>query len=394
MLILCLRAASMLIKAVFLFFSARHLSLEDFGGLTLVNTTISLALAFMGLNFHQYSARLIARQTDSREAVFNHLVFSAIAGLVCYSFLPLVASFAGVRTELLALFFGLLYLEHMCNEAYNLLIPLNRPLAANLLYFTRTACAYVLPMGYIILHPSGADITTVMQIWATSLGALVLVLAVAYWRSLKGELPRLSWTFMSVGFRTCAIYLGVTVLGRMLLTLDKFLVAREHGEAEVGVYSFFFSLAWTIPTLVETAVILPATHEMLNTSRPDMTLLRLASKVILLSVALTAGFFALQGIVLHTLGKEAFEGQIELFYLFAGIGVIYSLCQAVTLLLYSRHRDTTILKAYLSAFITFVLANALRPATTFGVGCTILLAVVVLLLALLAASRKLLSKTA
>jgi len=348
----------------------------------------------MGLNFHQYSARLIARQAEPRDAIFNHLVFCALAGLACYTFLPFIAAYAGVRTGLLPLFCGLLYLEHLCNEAYNLLIPLNRPLAANVLYFTRTAGAYLLPMGYIILHPSEADLATVMRIWALSLGALVAALAVTYWRSLKGDIPRLSWAFMSVGLRTCAIYLGVTVLGRMLLTLDKFVVARAHGEAEVGIYSFFFSLAWTIPTLVETAVILPTTHEMLNTSRPHVTLLRLAAKIVMLSLALTGGFYLLQGTVLATLGKEAFAGQLELFYLFAGIGVIYSLCQAVTLLLYSRHWDTAILGAYLGAFIAFVVANALQPATIFGVGATILIAVVVLLAALLAASRKLLSKTA
>lgn len=356
------RSAALGIKAVFLLFAARALSSSQYGQFVLFLSNMAIILSLIGINLNQYTFRKLHQTSDLDELVTDHFSSVALTGFFFLAAIFIFSKSLGLQ-DFILFFIFITFLEHLTNEAYFLLLPLGKPLLANIIFFTKVLGSYGLMILYFYMVPDGtAQLKVCFSIWLISNLIISLGLIFRY-------PPTRSFNFQTLkaGWKTGLVYLGIAVLTKSFYNLDKIYLSHSQSMEKVGQYGMIFSIAWTIHTLVETSIIGPEIKNFLINPKDHKRLIKLIMKsTFLYSILWLMIGLAFPYIVLALQKPQLNELQMVL-HLILVTGLLYSISLCFSMNLYTLKKDKSILFISVLSFIVMIILMTLNSDTMFKV---------------------------
>lgn len=256
---LLLRALTVGLRFLFVFFIGKYVSLSLVGQYSLWTTTIALSVMVLGMDFYTYSTREILKKTKLEQwsLVRDHGVFLGVSYLVILPLMLLIFQFDVLDPALILWFYLVLVLEHLGTEIYRLFNTLERPLLANFLLFIRSA-VWILLLVWAWYHDdfAVASISQILQYW--SLGALISLVLGLYFllQHYKGTaLRKVDWAYLKTGLRAAIWLLLGTLSFKVIELSDRYMIEHYLGDEQLGVFSIFYQVTNLINVVVFTVVL-------------------------------------------------------------------------------------------------------------------------------------------
>lgn len=187
------------------------------------------------------------------------------------------------------------------------------------------------------------------------------------WRSCQSAPVDWAWIRRGAGVSLRLFVATMALLG--IQFADRYFLQHYHGEAAVGVYTFFGQIANSIQVFVSTAVITviyPRVVEAWQKGRVSQysaEMRNLAGAVV--TVVLSLVLMAALGIdpVLRLVGKTQFSEQISIFWIMLASSAVLAVSYVPHYALYARNRDRALVGANALGFVTaIVVVAALVPS--------------------------------
>ena len=366
---LFLRGLTLVSKFVLLLFVAARMLPEDLGIFGLFSVTVVISLYLLGMDFYVFNTReILARdETECLPLIRDQVVFHALTYLIILPLLSVVFLAGLISWKYLGWFYLILVLEHLSQEAGRLLITLSRPTMANTVLFLRSGIwiYVVLAMGY--LWEDALSLTLIWMFWG--FGALSSLALAA--RALK-HLPwknvlsiSVDWGWLRLGVKGSLPFFGSTVALLGIQYADRYFLQNFHGEAMVGVYTFFANIANLIQVFIYTGVIMILYPRIVSAyQRQKMTdyralmrrmALSVVCGVVILSVLAALGI----GPLLYLVDKEIYTNHLPIFWIMLGTVTLLTLSHIPHYALYVRRYDRAIVGSTVLALVVAVTGNAL-----------------------------------
>jgi O-antigen/teichoic acid export membrane protein len=210
-------------------------------------------------------------------------------------------------------------------------------------------------------------VETVLAAWTLGAGSSavlgVVALTRAYGHEAAGTVVDWKW-IRRTAFGSLPFFLSTLAL-RGVEYSDRFFLQRSAGAQAVGVYTFYFSLAYTVSTLVQAGVVqvlyprLVASFQRGQMAEYRGLLKRMATGSI--GVAIGGALATAVGVrfILRLVDRPIYAEHIATLWLLLGGVLVNSMATLPSWALYVRHRDRQILGANLSGLLISICSNAI-----------------------------------
>jgi O-antigen/teichoic acid export membrane protein len=367
-----LRASATCSKFLLAIYIARYLSLSDLGvyGLLVGGTTIVPSVAGLGLGDW-----IVRRIVDLPTAQAVPLVASRSALTVLIQLVgqPLVLLgfiLAGqpLPLSLALLGGGILLLETLANEIYDVLIARRRVLLANWLGFLRQGFwpLPVMVLGFLV--PEARSLKMLLSIWCA---ALVLTWIILFWLLLqKGR-----WRFVRPqghlllgALRGSRLLYVKDVSGTFSAFADRFLISLFLGLELSGIYSLFWSIANVVHSLVVIGVLQTHIPSLIAAARERTGVefraleRRLQIEATSWALLFAGGVATLTPVLMTYLDRPLLQQYLPVFWLILVGALLRIGADGYSYAIYAFHRDRSMaLIAVGAALVSAVLNTVLTP---------------------------------
>tara|TARA_R110002049_G_scaffold291474_3_gene475433 strand:+ start:8992 stop:10140 length:1149 start_codon:yes stop_codon:yes gene_type:complete len=348
----------------------KSLGIAEFGVFGLFQSTVIIMTFFLGLDFYTFTAREILK-LESKEFSYyikHQIIFHTIAYILILPFCYFLVLWNIIQKEFIYLFIIILVSEHLSQEIYRILIILKKTVVATLVLFLRSGLWIILT--YLLWKNNfiPSSLESLLYLWL--LGAALSVIIGFYYLDFKW-IQGVDKGWIKEGLIVAFPFFIGTILYKMMEFSGRYFLNFYFTSAEVGVYTFFSSIANVMFVFVQTIVIIELYPSLIESKNKSYAVflnnLRTFEKQTIK--------FSTIGIVLSLLGIYpllAFLNKTILFdsifsYILLLISTaIFSLSFIPHYALYSYNHDWKILQATLIGALFNVAFNFLL-IPTFGV---------------------------
>ncbi len=253
-----IRIAALGSRLLLIVYIAKFLSVSDMAIFGLVSTSIGMAVTIIGMEFYAFSTREILATTNEQRShlLRDQLVLHAVAYLLLIPFsLPLFV-WGVLPWDVAGIFFALTILEHLAQETARIFNTLFRPVLSTAMFFVRSAAWGYVVMGIGWWRPEWNTIRFVFWAWLVGV-AVSVVLSLVALHSIAGPViwtRRVDWAWIRQGLLVAAPFMISALSYRVIELADRYIIHFMLTDIEVGVYSFFASLANVVPAVVGAGV--------------------------------------------------------------------------------------------------------------------------------------------
>ena len=268
---LFLRVMPLAIKFIFFSILSKVMPPDDYGGYTLITTTVTVSIFILGLDFYNYSIREIL---TSKSKVFQKLfssftlyalVYIIISIIVLLYWLIFGSKFSMSSSTVFTIVL-ICFSEHFCQEVYRLQIAFKKIYLANIVFFFRVFIwmAYLVIM--IFFYKSSISINYILTLWLVfNIAAIVLNFITAHRFIVKNLNDfTLDIHFVKKGIVVSSLFFLGTLSLKSIEYLNRYIVDLFLGKEMTGIFSFYSNLALVISVYINAIVIsfeLPALIE-------------------------------------------------------------------------------------------------------------------------------------
>lgn len=365
---MALRILSMGGKFGLLFAMARAFSPELVGSFGLASTLITFAICITGLEFYVFTNRLFRQSNAAQRLDLLACQLSVSASVMCAIWLvslttPVLQNLLPPR--LVAFLLPLALLEYLGQELYRALVVFDRQLDAAVALFLRTGL-WCLIAGMYYLTGSG-DFEFLFVVWlicdaaAVAFGAARLS-SEFQWRRLASQV--ISLPQIRRGLLAAMPFLLLSISLRTVEYIDRLFIDANVGKAALGIYTYYWSVASVIQSLLVVSVInvwLPrlmslatdAHEQRLGMYRALLQRMSLGGAVLAVIAWFAARFAATQ------FGDGKYLGNSLVFALLILASFLAALAQAPQLSLYTQGRDKVVVGGGIAAGVLSITLNAI-----------------------------------
>lgn len=366
---LFLRGITLGAKFLLLIFLAKYVSTAELGQWGIITTSIALALYVVGLDFYTFSSRaMLEKNPQERPPMLrDQFLFYLLNYVLLYPLLSILFLLHIIDEKFIFIFYIILTLEHLGQEAYRTLIVFSKPVEAHILLFLRNgAWAYLLIILWLLGFESGKNMETVFYFWMGG-GILTLALAAYYFikfQFLKSYTTPVNWTWLKQGLRVSALLFSGTIGYKIIDFADRYFLQFYRTEEEVGVYIFYANLCNLVETIVYSSVLViftPKLIEQFHKNAPEYknTFQKFSNHIYLytfFSVLLLC--VAIYPVLLY-LQKDEFIKNLPTFFLLIAGKSILNISMIYHYMLYIRRNDKRIVLATTGAALLNIVLNFL-----------------------------------
>jgi O-antigen/teichoic acid export membrane protein len=361
-----LRIAALGARFLLLFWLAFYLPPEDVGLYGLISATIGYSALFLGADFYLYANREFKQAPDTHKFPIlrrSLWVYACIYLLVLPS-LTLIFIGGLLPWNLVVLFYVILVLEHLGQEAYRLLVMMERVLLAGWVLFLRLGLWAIVFASLMFVSPMFRSIDMLLIAWC--IGAF-LSICFAIGPLLKlprsPRLPSPDRRWVIRGLQTALPFFIGTLCLRGMVTFDRYLIEMFTSREILGAYVFMAGMAATLPALLEAGVFAFLSPKLISAAKTGDTLefQRISKRLLHETAAAACGFAVVSAVLLQLvetmLPNPVYTQNLIIFYLCLVAQLPLSLQMVYHFSLYARHRDRPIILSHISGVIIFITAS-------------------------------------
>ena len=350
---LSLRVLSMVAKFLLIIYIGKYLSTETLGEYGLFVTTITIAIYFLGLDFYTYNTReLLHKNEDERFALIrDQFIFHSLVYALVLPLLFVVFVFDIIDYKYILLFYLVLIMEHVSQELFRLYTTLSMPIFANLLLFFRAGIwVYVLILLWMYDMKDTQNLSFVYLGWFVG-SFISIVIGLVYLIKLydTNALKRnIDWLWIKQGVKISIPFFIGTIAYKVIEFSDRYMIDYYMTKSDVGIYTFFGSIANTMQTLVFTLVIMIYYPKMIElyrdseTEKFEQTVKKFFVEVLTYSLVTIAGVAVLIHPILEYLGKAEFIQSLSVLWILLGAALVLNLSFVPHYVLFAKHKDIAI----------------------------------------------------
>lgn len=252
--LVALRSGSAVAKFALTIYIARYLDLTNLGLYGLLVGAATMIPAVLGFGLTDWTSRHIVQLSRSEAGPYiaTRLTFSFLLHLVGQPLAWAVNLFLGepVPWHIVWMIGAILVLEHLGTDLYFLLVARRRPQFAAVLMFTRSGLWPPLVILCGLLVPALRTIEVVMAGWIAGLAVMWLLVGGLLAVERNWSAIRWHWRWLAQSIPLSFPFFLKDIGGASHLYLDRFLISAFLGLELTGVYTFFWSIANMIESLV------------------------------------------------------------------------------------------------------------------------------------------------
>lgn len=303
---LVLRAATLAFRFGLSFYVVSYLGLQAAGIYGLLLGAVGVAPALIGWGLNYFVAREVVGRTPDAAAglVKTRLTVTFVSLSLLTIVAAIAASAMGIEWRpLWLLVMALIWLETLALDLYLPLIGLELATQANVVVFVRSALWVPIAVAVGMAWPAGRSLDALCTFW---IGGHLLSLALMarflrawpVWERLAEPIDR-GWIRDRLG-RSWYIYLSdLGIVG--LIYLDRYMVSGLLGLTATGIYTFYWSLANALQTLMQASVVQLALPRLVKAyGQRDMALWsRLVKSELLKAIVVSLGLAMLMFVAME-----------------------------------------------------------------------------------------------
>ena len=372
LLALLLRGTAMGAKFLLVIGLSKTLSTADYGVFSLIITSLTFLIFFLGMDFYNFSHREIIDNDSSKvQSIVNQFWLH----MLCYVlYLPLIYVIFATDTipfKFLLPFYILLILEHVGQELFRFFNLFNKPNQANITLFIRTAFWIVI----MVLIESfwlrkELNINTILVYWIFGSSAAIIY-GVIYLK-LKSSIKFKDISFFDLDFKwikkgikiSIPFFLG-TIAYKAIEYSDRYMIDWFLEKEDVGIYSFYTNFANIVNIVVNTITITLLVPNLLRSVSTGIAE-DIKAKTKNFSKELYLATFGISFIIilliyptLVWLGKEEFSNEIRIYFIVLVANIIFNISLLYHFLLYAYKKDKLIFRPTLYACIINIVLNVI-----------------------------------
>jgi O-antigen/teichoic acid export membrane protein len=371
-----LRGSTLVLRFALSFYIVKFMGLEAAGIYGLALGVVNAAPAILGWGLNYFIARDVSGKTSGVAGLYMKTrLLVTVTSLIAMTAIGLIAAYF-IGHPVIPLYFLILlvvWLETISCDIHVPLIAQEMSSQANVLFFLRTS-SWILPViGLGLAFESFRNIETIMAAW--SMGYILMFTGLFFFlrnwpfRRILQAPMRLRWVKKRMR-KAWLIYISdMSNVG--LVYADRYIVSLLLSLSLTGVYTFYWSLANALQTLISTAVLqvaIPALFKAYNTGSMKEwreVMIWQFTKTAAVAFGLGAAIFVSGNILVHLMNMPELGQHQVMFALLLLTAVVRSCTDLMGLGLNSLRKDghyafVNLSSVLLSIGMSFVLIS------TFG----------------------------
>jgi len=346
-------------------YMAHVLPTSELGIYGLFTASVNYTLYLVGLDYYTYTTReLVSQPTNTWAPLLrDQLLFYVLTYTLSFPILLLVFSSGLLPWNLAIWFFAMVAIEHFSQEIYRIMVIIQKPVLANILSFLRLG-AWVYAV-LVVFHYTSFTKSLEVIWWGWALGGfssivigLFVLRASINWDQLR-SIP-INWQAMYRGSKSSIRFLIATLSLRAVFTLDRYVLQEYTSITEVGIYSFYMSIATSMQSFLDAGVIIFSYPKVVGAYQSgdyvNYIKFRNQMRISVLGwvMALSIGVSLIIQPLVKLIEKEAFLDHLSVFYwLVATIGLL-GLSNLPHYELYAQRKDKAIILSACWALLSFL----------------------------------------
>lgn len=365
-----LRLGAMAGRFLALLMLAALLSPADVGLYGLVLAAIAYISYALGLDFYTFSTReLIRSHPGERSRILK--AHASLLGLSYAAVLPtalLLFVTALLPWWVAPWFFLLLTLEHLGLEFDRILVAMGDPFGASVAVFLRHGVWPAVVAILFWLQPDTRTLVHVFIVWAIcamlALACAVRLTGRQVWR---GSRHRVDWGWVRRGVRLASLLLAGTLMLRVLLTADRYVVAAVADPDVLASYTLFMGLANALTLGVAAAVHqfqYPRLVALAHSGDIDAfhaTIRAIALQTVALCMCFVSVSLVLIPSLVDAIDVQAYTQAIWMLPWVLAATVLFNLSMIPHFVLYARDRDAYLTGSATTALLAFAVTLVALP---------------------------------
>ncbi|WP_028870593.1 oligosaccharide flippase family protein [Psychroserpens burtonensis] len=349
---------------------SKSLTTEDYGVLSMVLTTLTFLMFFLGLDFYNFSHREII-ENDSLKVKFlvNQFWFHLICYVVYIPIIYIIFINDIIPLSYIIPFYLLLVLEHFGQELFRFFNLFNKPNQANLILLIRTGLwiAIMVIVEYFILERP-ITIEHVLYYWIAGSFLAVLYSLIYVFIIGSTDFKTINWfsidkKWIKTGIRISLPFFFGTIAYKIIEYSDRYMIDWFLDKSAVGIYSFYANFANIINIIVSTITITLIVPNLLRaiSAKEPIEIEKQISKffkelwVTTLGVSVIVVFLIFP--VLSWQDKPEFKAEIVVYFVILIANIAFNMSLFYHFLLYAYKKDNSILKPTIYASLANIVLN-------------------------------------
>lgn len=368
-----LRGATLASKFLLIFVLAKYLQPSALGIYGLLVVTIAYSIYPLGFEFYTFSSRELVRTNirDRAQKLKNQAFMHGVLYVFVMPALILLFLFGLLPWRLAPLFFLLVILEHLNQEAMRLLIALQYQLASSVALFLRQGLWALALVGVMFFYPEYRSVEYILVGWCIG-GLLGLSLSVYVLLGIStvknNSLGRVEWDWVLNGMKICLPLFLASLSVNFITTIDRYWFSALQGESNLGAYVFYMSITSAMITFMDAGIFSFSYPRLLacHASGDEVGFLKsfrsMLIQVVLMSILFVSVVCFFSNWFFLLLEKPVYIENISVFYIL----VIMSILQVFSYIphygLYAKGQDrdivlSNILSVPVFLFSVFILSQ-------------------------------------
>tara|TARA_R110000764_G_scaffold236142_1_gene331072 strand:+ start:6645 stop:7865 length:1221 start_codon:yes stop_codon:yes gene_type:complete len=257
------RAATILLKFLLSIIIIKKISIEEYGVYGVFQSTVIIMSFVLGIDFYAYSSREILKKNAHNFNFYfsNQLLLHAFSYIIILPLTYLIFYLGILDKKYLILFYLILVTEHLSQELYRMLIILKKSVTATIILFVRSGL-WVIILYFVweegIMSPT---LNSLLILW---LSAALLSIIIGFAKiKFKWE-SEYDFSWIVKGVRIAFPFFIGTVLYKLIEFSGRYFLNYYWTSVEVGIFTFFSSVASILFVFVQTIVIIVIYPELLE----------------------------------------------------------------------------------------------------------------------------------
>lgn len=363
----CLRGATLVSKFLLVFMLAKYLQPSALGIYGLLVVTIAYSIYPLGFEFYTFSSRELVRTDlkDRAQKLKNQMSMHAVLYVFVMPILMSLFYFEFLPWRLAPFFLLLVVLEHLNQEAMRLLIALQCQLVSSIALFLRQGLWALVLVLLMLFYPESRKLDYLLIGWV--IGGLLALCLSAYVllkvSNVKGRLlSRTDWGWVLKGMKIALPLFAASLSVNFIITVDRYWFSFLQGEANLGAYVFYMSIASAMITFMDAGIFsflypkLLACHSNKDNIGFLSGLKSMFFQVALVSILFVAIVFFFAGWFFSLLGEPVYSENIGVFYILVFMVLLQVFSYIPHYGLYARGEDRGIVVSNVMSVPLFIVS--------------------------------------
>jgi len=372
LLALLLRGSSMGSKFLLIIGLSKILTTYEYGVFSLLITTLTFLMFFLGLDFYNFSHReIIDDDTNKIQFLVNQFWFHVFCYIVYIPIVYCLFSIDIIPFSYIIPFYILLVIEHLGQELFRFFNLFNKPHQANFSLLIRTGLwiSIMFLVEYVIYNRE-LNITTILYYWIS--GSILALLHGFIYIMIRGNVKRKDIKFFSIdkkwikrGVKISIPFFFGTIAYKIIEYSDRYMIDWFLDKEQVGIYSFYTNFANIVNIAVNTitiTLIFPNLLRVISSGKImkiKADIINFKKEILVTTAIVSAIIIIMIFPTLNWLNKPDFSNEIVTYFVVLTANVIFNISLLYHFLLYAYKKDKSILMPTLYACVVNIILNVI-----------------------------------